>query len=149
MSARNATAADLPAVPGPAPAQSVLQVAPEGVTATICVDLPLRIVSEANAREHWQPKARRAREHRAAARALLQRYARPVHGGQITIGLVRIAPRKLDDDNLAGGFKAVRDGVADWLGIDDGSDRLRWTYGQRKGRAKEYAAQVVVMWSPE
>jgi hypothetical protein len=124
-------------------------VAPDRATAIVCVDLPLRIVSEANAREHWQPKARRARAHRAVARALLQRHARPVHGGPITIGLERIAPRKLDDDNLAGGFKAVRDGVADWLGIDDGSDRLRWTYGQRKGRAGQYAAQVVVIWSLE
>lgn len=36
--------------------------------------------------------------------------------------------RRLDDDNLRAGMKAVRDGVADALGVDDGSDRVRWEY---------------------
>jgi hypothetical protein len=52
----------------------------------------------------------------------------------------------LDDDNLASGFKAARDGVADWLGIDDGSPRLSWRYGQRKSKPGEYAAEVSVEW---
>ena len=60
----------------------------------------------------------------------------------LTITLTRIGPRTLDDDNLAGGFKHVRDGVADWLGIDDGDKRLTWRYEQRKGAPKEYAAEV-------
>ena len=34
--------------------------------------------------------------------------------------------------------------TADWLGIDDGSKRLRWVCEQRKG--KQYAAEVVVSW---
>jgi hypothetical protein len=119
----------------------------EAPHALVCVDLPLRILSEANGRESWRRKAERTRLHRSTARAVLQRFARPVHGGQIYIDLVRIAPRKLDDDNLVSGFKAVRDGVADWLGIDDGSPRLAWRYKQRKGQAGQYAAQVVVDWA--
>ena len=58
----------------------------------------------------------------------------------------RGSPRKLDDDNLASGFKAVRDGVADWLGIDDGSPRICWQYAQEKSKAGEYAARVHVSW---
>ena len=27
-------------------------------------------------------------------------------------------------------FKATRDGVADWLGVDDGDKRLSWRYAQ-------------------
>lgn len=37
-------------------------------------------------------------------------------------------------------------GVADWLGINDGSPRLQWSYHQRQGLPKQYAAEVVVMW---
>ena len=32
---------------------------------------------------------------------------------------------------------------ADWLGIDDGSDRLTWAYAQLPG---EYEAEVQVRW---
>jgi hypothetical protein len=35
-------------------------------------------------------------------------------------------------------------GVADWLGIDDGDKRLTWRYAQRRGKPKEYAAEVKI-----
>ena len=53
----------------------------------------------------------------------------------------------LDDDNLASGFKSTRDGVADWLGIDDGSKRLTWVYKQVKGPPKTYEAEVIAEWT--
>lgn len=113
----------------------------------IVVDLGLRIVSEANGREHWRKVAARKRAHRAMARLVLQMHARPMgEADQFTITLTRVAPRKLDDDNLASGFKAVRDGVADWLGIDDGSPRIKWQYAQHKGDAGHYTAWVRVEW---
>lgn len=108
--------------------------------------LPLRIVSEANGREHWRAVAKRKAFQRQTARLLMQRYLRPIPERPATITLTRIAPRTLDDDNLASGFKATRDGVADWLGIDDGSPMLTWRYAQRKGPAKHYSAEVVVEW---
>ena len=37
-------------------------------------------------------------------------------------------------------------GVVGWLGINDGSPRLQWSYHQRQGLPKQYAAEVVVMW---
>ena len=77
---------------------------------------------------------------------LLRNHPRPRTDGPIQITLTRIAPRRLDDDNLASGFKATRDGVADWLGIDDGAKRLEWRYAQRKGRPGQLGAEVVVMW---
>jgi len=61
------------------------------------------------------------------------------------ITLTRIAPRRLDPgDNLNSSMKAVRDGIADALGIDDGDARLTWKYAQRKGNPKEYAVEVEV-----
>ena len=114
----------------------------------ISVILPIKIVSEANLRQHWRKVAARTRQHRQTARLVLQQYARPMGDGEVfTITLTRVAPRTLDDDNLASGFKAARDGVADWLGIDDGSPRIRWQYAQERGRAGEYAARVCVVWS--
>lgn len=112
----------------------------------VCVRLPLQIISEANSRDHWRKVSTRRKEHRSIARLVLQQHARPMHDGGVKILLTRIGPRVLDDDNLASGFKAVRDGVADWLGIDDGSPRLAWSYTQTKGSAKEYAAIVAVEW---
>lgn len=39
---------------------------------------------------------------------------------------VRNGPNRLDDDNCTGAFKPVRDEVARFFGIDDGSNRWRW-----------------------
>jgi hypothetical protein len=117
-------------------------------THVICVRLGLHIVSEANRREHWATKAHRVRWHRKCAAASL--YGVCTIGAPVTppatITLTRIAPRKLDSDNLAGGFKAARDGVADWLHMDDGDEQLTWVYAQRKGKPGEYDAECVIEW---
>lgn len=111
---------------------------------TITIQLPLHIQSEANCRDHWRKRAARAKLQRTTARVMCQQYERPMgYDGPVTVALTRISPRKLDDDNLAGGFKAVRDGVADWLGINDGSERMTWLYAQRKG---PMGAEVVIQW---
>lgn len=118
-----------------------------GTRASGCsLEIPLRIQSEANQREHWATKAKRVRKHRRSAAWALQATwpllndARPALPCVVT--LTRLAPRQLDDDNLAGGFKAVRDGVADWLGIDDRDPRVTWRYAQE--RAKGYACRIEI-----
>ena len=63
----------------------------------------------------------------------------------VTVVLTRVAPRRLDGDNLQSGFKAVRDGVADWLGVDDGNGLIDWQYVQRSGRPSEYAVEIEVI----
>ena len=70
--------------------------------------------------------------------------AHEVPGLPLEVELVRVAPRSLDSDNLTSSLKAVRDGVADWLGVDDGDERVRWTYGQRKGKPREYLVEIGV-----
>jgi hypothetical protein len=62
-----------------------------------------------------------------------------------TVVLTRVAPRKLDGDNLQSGFKAVRDGVADWLGVDDGNGLVDWQYAQRSAGAKVYKVEIEVI----
>jgi hypothetical protein len=107
--------------------------------------LPLHIQSEANSRQHWRAKACRVRTHRqVTAMSLAAMQGRPP-APPLTITMTRVAPRRLDDDNLASGFKAVRDGIADWLEVDDGDRRLTWQYAQRKGKPLEYAAEIEVV----
>lgn len=110
--------------------------------------LPIRTVSEANAREHWAAKAHRAAAQRGSARLLLLGAGRRWPTKPTAIALTRIGPRDLDDDNLARSLKAVRDGIADALGISDGDTAIAWTYSQRRGRrtklGHEYAVEVSI-----
>ena len=49
------------------------------------------------------------------------------------VTFTRLSPRALDDDNLRGACKPIRDEVARMLGVDDGpSSLVRWNYAQRK-----------------
>lgn len=97
------------------------------------IAIPLRTVPGLNAREHWSARARRVKaERRAVAWSLAGKQRPPV---PCTVRLTRVSPRgTADDDNLAGAMKAVRDQVAEWLGVDD-KDRasVRYVYAQRRG----------------
>lgn len=108
-------------------------------TPLVRVAFALRLRSLANLRfGHWGPRARLVREHRQAAALILEPKIKALalrEPDALTIGLLRIAPRKLDSDNLAAAFKGVRDGVADALGVDDGDERISWLYEQRRANA--------------
>ena len=108
------------------------------IEATILV----KAVSIANMRLHWAVKAKLAKAHRSAARVGLETVAPEPPALPLTVILTRCGPRTLDTDNLSSALKAVRDGVADWLGVDDGSAQLDWQYQQRKGA---YAVEVEVI----
>lgn len=62
----------------------------------------------------------------------------------IGVHLVRIAPHRLDDDNVRGALKAIRDEVAAWLGRDDGERELRFTYDQEQRGADVYRVRIEV-----
>jgi hypothetical protein len=65
----------------------------------------------------------------------------------VVVTLTRIAPRRLDSDNLQGGCKAARDEVAAWLGVDDADPRVEWRYEQSKAlgvRVARYALRIDV-----
>lgn len=109
------------------------------------VTLPIRLVSVANAREHWSKKAARARDHRGAARLVVASNKWKTWADHpLTVTLTRVAPRMLDSDNLSSAFKALRDGVADALGVNDNDGRISWRYDQQRGRIKEYAVRITI-----
>lgn len=98
--------------------------------------VPIRTVSEANRREHWAARAKRARAQRSAT-LLALRCQRVDLLDYRAAELVRVllvrTGRRLDDDNLRGALKSVRDGVADWRGVDDGHPSWEWIYAQEPG----------------
>lgn len=114
--------------------------------------IPIKTVSEANARGHWRSRHRRSKAQRAAVQA--HWFVASIH--QLFVGaklpspwvvtLTRIAPSSgLDDDNLRSALKAVRDQVADELGLPNDRDpRVTWEYAQERGKARHYAVRVTV-----
>ena len=113
------------------------------------VTIPLRLVSLTNQREHWAKKAKRAKQQRGLARYALTASV-PIaaflpdslDGRRWLVTLTRVAPRQLDGDNAQAACKSVRDGVADFLCLDDGDPRVQWHYSQERGKPKEYAVRI-------
>lgn len=63
---------------------------------------------------------------------------------RLVITLTRLAPGRLDhEDNLTAGFKAVRDGIADALGVNDRHPTLRWFYAQELTGRGVYGCRVL------
>lgn len=115
----------------------------------IIIDTPIKVISEANNREHWTRK--RGKNGRATNQKIeLQYYWRQALKGKkpalpCTVRLVRIGPKALDSDNLAGAFKAVRDQIAAEIGIDDGAAQIRFEYAQEAIGTRRYGVRVEVI----
>ena len=112
------------------------------------VRLPVRTHSNANQRLHWSHKARQnKKQRRDTYYGLLS--VKPSPGpiaGNLKITITRLYPDKrsvLDADNLASSSKAVQDGIADWLGIDDGSPQIQWCYAQEQNRPWGVRVQIM------
>lgn len=60
----------------------------------------------------------------------------------VRVKLTRIGRKEMDGDNLQGALKAVRDGIADAIEIDDGDKRMTWDYAQEIG--KGYSVRVEI-----
>jgi hypothetical protein len=96
------------------------------------VDVPLRLGAGLNDRLHWRARRRQWAHEKTVVGYLLGGRPRPPLPVAVTV--TRVAPsRGLDDDNLAGASKAVRDAVAAWLRIDDRDERISFRYHQERG----------------
>ena len=107
--------------------------------AGVAVVIPIRTVSALNVREHWRARSQRVRAERRETFYVLK----PLHPppSPVVVTMTRLGPSNgLDDDNLRGALKGVRDEIAEWFGIDDRDPRVTWEYGQR--RAKDWGVEV-------
>lgn len=107
---------------------------------------PIRVISEANGREHWAVKMRRGKAQQQEIDAVMSNALR---GRAVAlpcvVRLTRIGPKALDSDNLAGGFKACQDAIARRLGIDDGdTSKVTWEYKQMPVGIRDYGVKVSI-----
>lgn len=117
----------------------------------VVLTVPIHTISESNAREHWAVKAKRTKLHRVTTSRAVGTVDRvgdfAERGTYAAITLTRNGARKLDDDNLRGSLKAIRDGVTDGMGLKNDSDpRLRWDYAQEVGKGYSVEITMVLRW---
>lgn len=107
------------------------------------ITLPIKTVAGLNAREHWRKRSARVKgERTAACMGVKSLRGRPLLPVVVTI--VRLSAGTLDDDNLQGAAKAIRDGVADAYGIADNDPRIRWHYGQERCPRGQYGVRIAL-----
>lgn len=103
------------------------------------LSIPLRTTTGLNAREHFRVRARRVAAEKELVRLFLSQRRKLRRGPAdlpLLVTLTRTSPAsKLpDDDNLAGGLKAVRDAVGEWLGTGDAPDApVSWRCRTERG----------------
>lgn len=106
------------------------------------ISISLKTSPGMNAREHFRVRAKRVKAEREAVAWMLKAMPKPAI--PCSVLLTRVAPSNgLDDDNLAGSLKSVRDEVARWLGVDD-RDRMtvRYRYAQKRGAQKQWEVRI-------
>ena len=101
--------------------------------------LPLRTLGPNGSHGHWTVLARRRKRERMHAAAACPAIALPC-----TVRLVRLSAGTLDDDNLRGALKGVRDGCADRLGVDDRDPRVTWEYAQEAVKRGTYGVRIEI-----
>lgn len=119
------------------------------MSAGLTFEVPLQTGRGQNNREHWRVANKRKKAEAEAVRLAVVGYMmlagervrlvdvlRAMARKPVEVTLVRVAPSSgLDDDNLRGALKGVRDAVALALGRDDDreSATLAWNYRQERG----------------
>lgn len=107
-----------------------------------------KLTSEANNSDHWTKK----RQRKKMLQFLIRQHWNQANPSIILpchITMTRIAPRKLDSDNLQTAFKGVRDEIADLIipgkkkGQADSDKRLTWAYEQKQ-IPKTYALNIQI-----
>lgn len=106
--------------------------------------MPIKVISEANNRDHWTARSKR-RVAQQKEFLVYWRKAKLTIKTPCRVIFTRFGARLLDDDNLAGAFKFVRDQFAREIGIDDGSDLLKFEYRQEKLSRREYFISIEIL----
>ncbi len=108
--------------------------------------LPIFVASEANSREHWHESAKRHYNQKDWVQfALLhEEIELPCR-----VKMTRLAPSRLDSDNLITSFKYIRDYIAAEITKDrrpgraDSTPKIKWSYSQEKSSL--YGAKIVIL----
>lgn len=125
--------------------------------------IAMQTVSENNSREHWAIKAKRHKTQQCLIKNRFQREW-PLITLPCDITLTRMSPRILDNDNLLGALKWVRDEISEYIippktyidkkgkirilkGRSDSDSRICWSYAQEK--AKIQSVKIRIIWGED
>jgi hypothetical protein len=110
------------------------------------IELPIKVISEANQREHWRVKYSRKKAQQRDFSIFWKMCCAPDRFNfPVKVIFTRHASRLLDSDNLAGSFKHVRDALCKIIGIDDGASQISFEYQQEKLSNRDYRISVEVI----
>lgn len=102
-------------------------------------EYPFRLPSLANLRLHWRAMARLKKEQKRALVLAWGAWGAVCPPFPVRVTFTRVAPSKLDDDNLAIAFKYKRDQLAALFGLkDDAGPEVQWRYAQTKNKTPRY-----------
>jgi len=102
-------------------------------------------VSKANRRDHWAAVGRRERGYVTQLDAATRRVTVAEWVFPVTVTFHRVGVRLLDDDNLSGAYKKLRDAAAKLLGVDDGDrERVRWAYTQETAKRGHLGTLITI-----
>jgi len=133
---------------GPATPEAALPVQFAISDFALFLALPIVTVSEANNREHWTAKNARKQQQQSELRwewkRLVKSWRPPL---PCVVRFTRLAPHKLDSDNLARAFKGLRDELCALIGEDDGSPLLEFEYKQApfESGPRQYQIRIEIM----
>lgn len=121
------------------------------------VEWSQKLVSNNNAREDWRARSKRMNQQRTKASEMLHFnrvldcLGKTPEGHRIVVKLERLATHPLDPgDNHNSSFKAIRDEIAKYLGINDRyEDLLRFEYGPHVAVQKPTQPSVRVTFGHE
>lgn len=101
--------------------------------AAVKVEIPIRLGRGQNDRGGWLKRSKVVKSEKQSVAWMLAGKTKPALPCVVTI--TRIAPSGgLDDDNIVGACKQVRDAFAIWIGVDDKHrDIVRYAYAQARG----------------
>ena len=104
--------------------------------------VPLRLVTESNAKEHWTSRSARAKKQRHAVAWAWTLARWPRKQKPAAVKLTRRAARRLDPDNLVSSMKHVIDEIADLCGFNDRDPHVRWGFAQETSRVYELVVEI-------
>jgi hypothetical protein len=118
-------------------------------------EVPLRLISFSNGRGASKgaafAKAEKVKTQRMAGERAGRRFFRhlALPAAFFAVRVIRIAPRSLDPhDNIGHACKAVIDGCAEGLGLDDRDPRVRYVVDQRKSELGQHLVRLELYAAP-
>ncbi len=108
----------------------------------LVIEMQMKLSAGPNSRSHWRTKARIVKDERERAFWSLRGSRRPKL--PVVVTLTRISRTPMDDDNIRGAFKAVRDGIADAYSLADNDPRISFRYTQEQGSTGQFDIRIEV-----